>query len=142
MQILRFTQQGRSGRSILAIAIWSALLAGLALFLHAAPWLVIALALPLLPALWELWKNPQANLTLDDTKISWSIGARNVATPLADITKARLDTRWDLSVRVTLILLDGKKLRLPPQVTPPHRQFETELHQRGVQTERHHFSVF
>lgn len=142
MQVLRFTRQGRSGRHLLAVAIWTALLAGLAFFLHAAAWLIIVLALPLLPALWELWKNPQANLTLDDTQISWSIGAHNAATPLTDITKARLDTRWDLSVRVTLILQDGKKLRLPPQVTPPHRQLEAELQLRGVRTERHHFSVF
>ncbi|PCJ10472.1 MAG: hypothetical protein COB16_00130 [Rhodobacteraceae bacterium] len=140
-QDFTFSRQGRSGRAMLAVILWLALLAALGLYLHAALWLLMVLALPLLPALWELWRNPASSFILSQDCMDWSTGSQQASAQLADVTKVRFDTRWDFSVRVTLILHAGRKLRLPPQVLPAHRQFETELQLRGVKTERHHFVV-
>jgi len=141
-QDYKFSRRGRSQGTLLAVTAWLALLAILALYLHAALWLLVALTLPLLPALWELWQNPISTLHLSQDRVAWANGPHHDHARLADIAKARFDTRWDFSVRVTLILHSGHNLRLPPQVLPPHRQFETKLQLHGVVTERQHFTAF
>ena len=62
--------------------------------------------------------------------------------PLSEIDHIRLDTRWDFSVRATVLLTNGKRLRLPYEALPPHRSFEAALQARGIRVERHHFNVF
>lgn len=110
--------------------------------LQASWWVVAFLALPTLPALWDLWRNTRSELTLDATHFIWRSGQLSDSVTLDQIDLVRFDTRWDFSVRVTLILTSGDKLRLPPQVLPPHLMLENALQLRGVQTERHHFTVF
>ncbi|MVO15797.1 hypothetical protein GO984_08245 [Rhodobacteraceae bacterium CY05] len=110
--------------------------------LQASWWAVAFLALPTLPALWDLWRNTRSELTLDATQVIWRSGQLSDSVTLDQINLVRFDTRWDFSVRVTLILTSGDKLRLPPQVLPPHLMLENALQLRGVQTERHHFTVF
>lgn len=138
----RFARQGRSPVAAAAIAAWLALLALLVLGLDAAWWLAAVLALPLLPALWDLWRNPAAGLVLDSTALRWFTGGRDASVRLAEIEKIRFDTRWDFSVRVTVLSKDGKRTRLPQECVPPHRAFEAELTARGLVPERHHFTVF
>ncbi|WP_246079297.1 hypothetical protein [Parasedimentitalea maritima] len=137
-----FSRRGRSARLVTAVAIWLASLVGIGLYFHAALLLLGALFLPLLPALWELWLDPLSCLHLTGERINWKTGSQEAGARLCEISKVRFDTRWDFSVRVTLILTTGDKLRLPPQVLPPHHMLENALQLRGVQTERHHFTVF
>lgn len=137
-----FTRQGRSPVAIAAAAAWLALLALLVLGLQAAWWLAAVLALPLVPVLIDLWRNPAAGLELDGTALRWFSGSREASVALEDIEKLRFDTRWDFSVRVTVLGKDGKKTRLPQECVPPHRSFEEELTARGLTPERHHFTVF
>jgi hypothetical protein len=46
-----------------------------------------------------------------------------------------------MSVRATVVLKTGRKIKLPFEATPPHRALETALHARGITTERHHFTL-
>jgi hypothetical protein len=137
-----FVRQGRSPVAIAAAAAWIALIMLLVLGLQAAWWLPAVLALPLLLVLADLWRNPSAGLELDQDSLRWFSGGREATVALEDIEKMRFDTRWDFSVRVTVLTRDGKKTRMPQECVPPHREFEAELTARGVLPERHHFTVF
>ncbi|EDZ45762.1 conserved hypothetical protein [Rhodobacterales bacterium Y4I] len=45
-------------------------------------------------------------------------------------------------MRATLILHSGKRIRLPQEATPPHAEADAAFQQRGLRTERHHFTAF
>ncbi len=140
--VFSFTRQSRTPTALAAAASWAALLALLTLRFQAAWWVTAILALPLLMLLWDLWKNPEAGLTLGPRSIAWRSRTLQGEARLADIEKIRFDTRWDFSVRVTLLMRDGKRHRLPQESLPPHRDLEALLTKRGLQVERHHFTVF
>lgn len=138
----RFTRRNRSPRSIAILAgIYAGLLA-LVLTFDAAWWLIGLLALGTLPALLDVLRNTSAGLWLDPPTLRWHSGGRSGDIALSDIDFFRFDTRWDFSVRVSLVLKTGKRLRLPDEAMPPHRQLEQALQQAGFRVERHHFTVF
>ena len=105
-------------------------------------WIIIVLGAFTIPALWDMLSNRTSCLDLSQHEISWKSGSTSGYFPLIKIEKIRLDTRVDFSVRVTLLLKDGTKLRLPYDCLPPHKQLESALIARGIATERHHFSPF
>lgn len=138
----RFFRHGRSAATLLAVAGWFAGLGLLWWLLAASPWLLALLALPVLPALMDLWRNPRSDLSLDRQQITWRSGSLQGSVKLTEISHVRLTTRWDFSVRATLVLTDGRHMRLPPQTTPPHAQLDAALAAHGIRTERHHFTRF
>ncbi|UWQ61454.1 hypothetical protein K3723_11275 [Leisingera caerulea] len=137
-----FSRRGRSNTAILATAGWLAALLVLWLVLDAALWLMILLALPALPALLDLIRNPLAGLRISRNRIEWFSGGLTGDADLSEIDRVRFDTRWDLSVRATLVLRNGKRIRLPQEATPPHAEADAEFQKRGLRTERHHFTAF
>ena len=139
--LLQFERQGRSAQLIVAIALWSAALLLGAFLLQITSGILFVLALPLLPGLWELWRNPVSGLTLTENQISWFCGARNTGVALPEIASLRLDRRWDFSFRATLILRNGAKIRLPQPALPPVQLLEDQLNAKGIPSERHHFTV-
>lgn len=138
----RFSRRGRSLRVIGILALVYAGVAVLLIRFQTVYWIAAGLVVPTLPALWELWSNPASGLTLDDRELRWFSGRRSATIYLGEIDHMRFDTRWDFSVRVSAVLRDGKKIRLPHESTPPHLAFETALTARGVKVERHHFTIF
>lgn len=137
---LRYVRHARSPRNLaLLAAIWAALAAAAVLF-QAAWWLIALFALPTLPLLFEIVSDRRAGLELNATRLSWFSGRLDGSVALDEIAHARLDTRWDLSVRATLCLHSGKEVRLPQECLPPHRQFEEILTERGLTVVRHHFA--
>ncbi len=137
----RYHRQGRSlGTLAVVILIWLAFLAA-RVWLDAS-WVILAtLALFTLPALWDVIKNPSAGLTLTDRTLDWHSGRHTARINLSEIDRVRLDTRLDFSVRATVILRTGRKIRLPFEATPPNAAFETALARHDIKTERHHFSL-
>jgi hypothetical protein len=79
---------------------------------------------------------------LSKDHLEWYTGTRKGALELAEIDYMRFDTRFDFSVRVTAILTNGKRIRLPDEAMPAHKTFEAELTARGIRVDRHHFVVF
>ncbi len=137
-----FARNNRAPRTVgVLICVYAALLA-LVIVFEAAWWLVALLALPTLPALWDVAQNTSAGLSLNESKLKWFTGSREAEIDCADIDYARFDTRWDFSVRVSLVLNSGKRIRLPDESTPHHRDFEQVLQQAGFRVERHHFVAF
>jgi len=125
---------------LVVAAVWAAL-AGLWLVLDAALWVLALPALATLPALWEFLADTRAGLVLGPDAIRWHSGRTGREVVFGQIDKVRFDTRLDFSVRVTLILRNGKRVRIPYHCLPPHKRLETELQARGLVTERHHFSL-
>lgn len=136
-----FRQRGRSKRLGLAIFFWLGMLAVFGLLFQAALWIVILLALPLLPAGWDLWRNPKSGLSIGDTTFSWFTADRHDEISLQDIALLRLDRRLDLSFRATLITKAGQKIRLPQASLPAVDLLEQAFQQRSIPSARHHFTV-
>jgi hypothetical protein len=136
-----YRSQGRTRVTALAVTGTWLVLGGLVLTVDAAPWLMGCIGLFTLPALWDLWRNPQAGLDFTPVALTWFSGAREGRIPWAEIDRVRLDTRLDFSVRASAVLRSGQKIRLPYECTPPHRALEAALAARGIPTERHHFSL-
>lgn len=131
---------GRSARTAAALAGVGAGLVGLAL-IGAHPAILGALALLGVPLALDLWRAPEAWLTLTDEALEWRHGGASVAIPLPRIERVRLDTRLDLSVRATVETGQARPPRIPPPCMPPHKTFEAALRARGVAVRRRHFSL-
>ncbi len=137
-----FTRRGRSWRLVILLGVIYAALIAAIVALDAAWWLVAALALTTLPALWDLYGDPVAGIRLGDSRLEWRSGRHHGALGLDEIDHVRMDTRWDFSVRVTAMLGGRQRVRLPYDALPAHRSLEAALQARGIRVERHHFTVF
>lgn len=137
-----FTRHHRNSRTVfILIGVYAALLALVILF-DATWWIVGALALTTLPAVWDVFQDSSAGLQLDKEQLHWFSGKRQGQIDLSDVDFFRFDTRWDFSVRVSMVLTNGKRVRLPDESIPNHRAFEDVLQQAGFRVKRHHFTVF
>jgi hypothetical protein len=137
-----FSRSGRTPGTMAILILIYATLIGAIILIDAAWWPMAGLALLTLPALWDLWRDPSAGLRLDNDRLDWHSGRRTGSLALHGIDHMRFDTRWDFSVRVTAVLSDNKRIRLPYEVLPPHRSFEKTLSAHGITVERHHFTIF
>ncbi|MEP5153955.1 MAG: hypothetical protein ABJQ89_13130, partial [Planktotalea sp.] len=57
------------------------------------------------------------------------------------LKSVRLDTRLDLSLRMTLIPHQGGKVRLPYECIPKAAEIEAALTAQDIPYERHHFTL-
>ena len=137
-----FVRHGRSRRTFAVLVAIYAICAAAIVWIDAAWWIATILTLPTIPAILDLWVNPKFGVHLTPTRLDWHTGARQGSIALDEIDHIRFDTRWDFSVRVTVILNDAKRVRLPYQSLPPHTRFESELQARGVPVKRFHFVIF
>ncbi|UWR01828.1 hypothetical protein K3740_12210 [Ruegeria conchae] len=142
MTAFTFTRQNRNPRMVLILIGIYAVLTGLIVLFDAVWWLIGLLALTTLPALWDVLQDTSAGMELSDGTLRWHTGQRRGTLDLSTVKRFRFDTRWDFSVRVSAILKSEKRLRLPDESLPPHKQLEEVLQQAGIAVERHHFRVF
>jgi len=136
-----FERRARSAKTIVILALWWSALMLLYFGINANPWIILVLALISLPALYDIGANARADLTIDDREISWRTGRRGANLPRGQLQKVRLDTRLDLSLRMTLITHQGGKVRLPYECVPTASVIEAELKSQGIPYERHHFTL-
>lgn len=125
---------------VVLAAVW-AVLVYLLIGLEAAPVVVAVLGVFTLPALWDLIRNPLAGVDLSATHLRWFTGPRDAVIALSEVDHIRLDTRLDFSVRASVVLPSGRKIRLPFESTPPHQAFEDALNLQGVTVKRFHFQL-
>ena len=136
-----YSTSGRSQRALIVLACVYAGLLAAHLYLNAAPFILVIIALFTLPAIWDYVSDRPSGVGLDDNGLHWFSGDREARMPLGDIDHIRLDTRLDFSVRATVIDCEGRKARLPYECLPNHKLFEAALNAHGIRTERHHFSL-
>lgn len=139
--VFSYRRAGRSLRGMATLAgVWAVLLY-LLIALEAAPVVVAILAVFTLPALCALIRNPLAGIDLSATHLRWFTGPRDALVALTEVDHIRLDTRLDFSVRASIILPNGRKIRVPFEATPPHQAFEDALTAQGVTVKRFHFQL-
>ncbi len=137
-----YTKEGRNLTTAVVVLAVLALLLAARIWLEAAVWIVLVLGAFTLPALYDLYANPCAGLTLNDDKLTWFSGRQQDDITLSDIDHMRLDTRLDFSVRATAVMRSGVKRRIPFEATPPHQELEEVLQLAGIKVMRHHFQLF
>lgn len=137
----RFRRSARNRSTALTLCVIWLVLLGALLFLDAAWWIIAFLGAFTLPALWDLARDTQSGLDLSEHDLSWFTGRRSAGIALEDIDHMRLDTRLDFSVRASVVLKTGRKVRLPFECTPPHQAFEDALSAQGMQVRRTHFQL-
>ena len=104
--------------------------------LQAHPFVVALFAVLITPAIWSIIANTEANLHIDETSISWQVGARGDSVDLDDIDYVRARTALDLSQRVAVFRNSGPKLHIPGPCLPLGRQLDEALETRGVTVKR------
>ncbi|MEQ6248397.1 hypothetical protein ABMC89_05855 [Sulfitobacter sp. HNIBRBA3233] len=120
--------------------IWAALAVAL-LVLDAAWWIVALLGAFTIPAMNDLVVNPRAEFGLTDSHINWQTPRSEAEIALEGVDHLRLDTRLDFSVRLSVVLTSGRKLRVPVPATPPADRIEAAATEAGLKVRRHHFSL-
>ena len=139
--LLEHHARGRNARTALVLAgVW-ALLITLWRGFDAAPWIVAGLGLFTLPALWDLLSDRPSGLILTDDHLQWHSGQQGDTIPCARIKAVRLDRRLDLSYRVSVVLRDDRRIRLPHDCLPDTGRLEAALQRAGIRVERHPFSL-
>ena len=136
-----YESQGRTPKSIAALVAMVFILIGLD-YIGTVWWIIVIVAMITLPAAIDVFVNATARLDLNDSQLFWKNRSQEVTIPLHEIEKIRFDGRMDMSVRVSVVLNDGRKLRMPYDAMPPHKELEAALQARDVRTERHAFTVF
>lgn len=104
--------------------------------LQAHPFVVALFGVLITPAIWSIVANTEASLRIDETSISWQVGARGDSVDFDDIDYVRARTALDLSQRVAVFRNSGRKLHIPGPCLPSGRQLDEALKSRGVTVKR------
>ena len=126
----------RNASSYLMVAFAIAGLLVLIFALRAHPFVVALFAVLITPAIWSIIANTEASLRIDETSISWQVGARGDSVDFDDIDYVRARTALDLSQRVAVFRNSGPKLHIPGPCLPSGRQLDEALESRGVTVKR------
>ncbi|UWR23644.1 hypothetical protein [Sulfitobacter sp. S190] len=136
-----YQSHGRQPTTIaVVLAIWAALLAAW-YFLDAALWIIGVIAAFTAPAVYDIAANPVARFSLSHSHLVWQADRSDADIDNRQIDHLRLDTRLDLSIRLSVVLPNGRKLRVPQPATPPPRELEQAAALAGLTLKRHHFSL-
>ncbi len=132
-----------TGRTVLAAVVLVGVYAGLVILWRVLNlyWVFVLIGMLLtLPAAWEFGTAKRSGLRLDDKMLTWFSGRRSAEVALHRIDHVRFDTRLDLSIKVTVVLPDKRKLRIPQDSLPKHPALKEALDQLGVKTTRGHLT--
>jgi hypothetical protein len=141
MTTLEHRASARTGKTAAILSvIWVAIML-LWLLLDLSNVIAFILLATTVPAAFDFANNRQASLRLDENSIDWTSGRASGTVALKQIEQVRFETRLDLSVRVRLVLRGGKRLSLPHDSLPPWEALQKAFEDRGIATQRHHFSL-
>lgn len=140
-EVFEHHASGRNQRTLVVlICVYAAIIAAY-IVLDAAWWILGVGSLATLPAIWDIYTDRKSGVRLTDTSLEWWSGRGSATVNLSEIDHMRFDTRLDFSIRVSAVLPDRKRIRLPYDALPPHKVFEHACREHGLRTERHHFSL-
>lgn len=137
---LTFTHHGRNRRTFVALTIAVVILGGLKA-IGTTTWILAILGVFAVPALIDILFNPVSTFALKDGVLRWKSATQEAEMRTDQIRSARFDTRLDISVRATLNMVDGSKVRIPNDVLPSPDRLQTTLEEYDIPVERHHFRV-
>ena len=136
-----YERRGRSIVTAILLAVIYAILAIGMIFLSLSQWLVGIVFVFSLPALWDLISDVRSGMSITAQDVSWYHGKNSTTIPLADIKQFRIDLRMDRSVKLTIELENGRKIRVAQPATPPLAELETTLPKAGIPFRKNPFSL-
>ncbi|KPA21972.1 MULTISPECIES: hypothetical protein [unclassified Shimia] len=137
---LTFTHFGRNRRTVMALGLAVLVLAGLKA-VGTVTWILAILGIFAVPALIDVMLNPVSTFSLADGVLRWKSATQEAEMRTDQIRSARFDTRLDISVRATLQMVDGSKVRIPNDVLPSPDRLQATLEAYDIPVDRHHFRV-
>jgi aminopeptidase N len=141
MRDFTFQRAARGPRAVGFVVLWWLIIFALYAFLNGS-WVILAiLALCSVPALLDIYRGTSTALQITAKNIQWRSGKRAGSLARGQLRSVRLDTRLDLSLRMTLLTYQGEKLRLPYECIPKASDIEAVLKAQDIPYERHHFTL-
>ncbi len=137
---LTFTHRGRNRRTFMALGLALVVLIGLNA-VGTTFWILAILSVFAVPALVDVVFNPVSTFSLTKGVLRWKSATQEAEMRTDQIRSARFDTRLDISVRATLNMVDGSKVRIPNDVLPSPDRLQATLEAYDIPVERHHFRV-
>ncbi len=137
METLQHTHYGRNQRSLVVLFLVSAGLIGL--LGSGTHWgIVVALSFFLIPTLVDVVFNPVATFELDRKGIRWKNATQEAELGFNQIKSVHIATRLNVAFRITLIMHDDAKVRIPQDVLPPRTDLAAALacHDIPIQRDR------
>ncbi|MGR3504061.1 hypothetical protein [Pseudaestuariivita sp.] len=136
-----FARPARTQRNAVIVLGVVFVLLMLRVLLDAAWGFLILGALLVLPAVWDMALNRVATLELDASTLRWNAAGQRGTVPLDEIKKVILDTRLDLSVRMSVDTTDGARFRLPSECVPQKDVIGAACEAQGLRVERNAFAL-
>lgn len=136
-----FTRAGRTQATGIVLAVVYVALVAALIFLSVTFWIIAGLFLFTVPAIWDLVKNPKSGMEITDAAISWEHGKNSATIQKPEIERIRVDLRLDRSVKLTLIMKTGRKIRVTQPSIPPLAQLEQALQDHGYAYQKNPFSL-
>ncbi|MBO6897779.1 MAG: hypothetical protein JJ868_10455 [Shimia sp.] len=135
MDTLKHTHHGRNPRSILVLCFVTIGLIGL--LSYGIHWGIVAmLSFFALPTLVDVAFNPMATFELDDNGIRWKNATQEAELSFTQIKSVHVATRLGVAFRITLIMYDEAKVRIPQDVLPPRADLEAALDRHDIPVKR------
>ncbi|SMP22347.1 hypothetical protein [Shimia sagamensis] len=126
MDTLQHTQHGRNPRSLIVLFVVSSGLIGL--LAYGTHWgIVAALSLIMVPTLVDVAFNPIATFDLNEDGIRWKNATQEAELGFHQIKSVHIATRLNVAFRITVIMHDDAKVRIPQDVLPPRTDLEAAL---------------
>lgn len=138
---LSFTRRARRPAAFIMLASALIVLAFLIFGVEAHPAIVTVFAVLMSPALFEIIRNAESTLHLDDTHLEWQSGRQSRRIVLADIDRVTLQRIYDFSFRGWVHLKSGQRLRIPEDAMPDADTIRAALETRGIPVSRSIFSA-
>ncbi|MDA5556393.1 hypothetical protein [Shimia sp. MMG029] len=133
--LLSHTAQGRNRRSIIVLTLTIVALGGL--LFAGTHWAIVAfLSLFTLPTLVDVLFNPQASFALTEDEVRWKNATQEADIALGKIQSIQIATRLNVAFRITLVMYDGAKVRIPQDVLPPRADLEAAFNHLSIPVNR------
>lgn len=135
MDTLKHTHHGRNPRSMLVLSLVTIGLIGL--LGYGIHWGIVAvLSFFVIPTLVDVAFNPVATFELDDNGIRWKNATQEAELGFHQIKSVHVATRLGVAFRITLVMYDEAKVRIPQDVLPPRAKFEAALEHHDIPVKR------
>ena len=131
-----FKRRARSPGAIATVLIAAFVILVVGTLLNPHPVILFVLVLLLLPAVWDLVKDPESQLLITPEFISWHTGPRRESAQISEIDLVHLKTNFELSQRARITMRNGQKLYIPAPCMPPGRQIDSILENQGLDVKR------
>ena len=122
----------RSSKSLILFICYISILLTLKYLFAAHNFVIIILALIILPLAFDIERNKKSGIKISNKEITWFSGKFKGQIYLSDISSVEFKKRLDLSYRTRLVDQNNNKTVLPAEVLPRINIFKETLKLYGI----------